>query len=256
MQLIDTHTHLYLKQFDHDRAAMLERARAVGVYRFYLPAIDSETHEAMLKMEADFPDECAAMMGVHPCSVNGDWEKEVNLAADWLKKRPFAAVGEIGFDFYWDKTFTAQQYEAFHAQIELALQYKLPIVIHTRNAMEETLAVVRNYISRGLRGIFHCFSGNAKQAMQIADLGFLLGIGGVVTYKNAGLAQSLANVPLSNLVLETDAPYLTPVPFRGKRNESSYLQYVVAKLAEVYGKSEEEIATITTSNALSLFKPV
>jgi TatD DNase family protein len=253
MQLIDTHTHLYLRQFDHDRAAMLGRARAVGVSRFYLPAIDSETHEAMLKMEADFPNECVAMMGVHPCSVNVDWEKEVNLAANWLQKRPFAAVGEIGLDFYWDKTFTAQQYEAFHAQIELALQYKLPIVIHTRNAMEETIDVVKSYVPRGLKGIFHCFSSHANHARQIVDMGFLLGIGGVVTYKNSGLAEAIAGIPLQHIVLETDAPYLTPVPFRGKRNESSYLQYVVAKLAEVYGRSSEEISAATSANALMVF---
>ena len=255
MQLIDTHTHLYLKQFDHDRAAMIARAQALGVQKFYLPAIDSESTERLLQAEVDYPGICIAMMGLHPCSVNQTWQAEVQLVTDWLAKRPFAAVGEIGLDFYWDKTYTTEQYDAFRAQIELALQYDLPIVIHTRNAMDETIEVVREYKNRGLRSIFHCFSGNAQQAIQIAELGFLLGIGGVVTYKNAGLAEALAEVPLSNLVLETDAPYLTPVPFRGKRNESSYLQYVVAKLAEVYGVSVEEIAKVTSANAMSLFEP-
>lgn len=252
MKIIDSHTHLYLHQFDHDRAAMIERAKAIGVERFYLPGIDSEVIESMLKTEGAFP-ECVMMMGLHPCSVKEDFKKELDLVEDWLGKRSFPAIGEIGLDFYWDKTFTTQQFEAFRIQIEWALQYKLPIVIHTRNAMQETINVVKEYQSRGLSGIFHCFSGSYESARQIIDAGFMLGIGGVVTYKNAGLPEVLSKISLEHLVLETDSPYLTPVPFRGKRNESSYLQYVVEKLAEVYRVSPEEIGNITSGNAMATF---
>jgi len=253
MQLIDSHTHLYVSSFNPDRDAIINRAREAGVSRFYLPAIDSETTGAMLALEARFPNECFAMMGLHPCSVNENFKTELYLVEKWLSERPFAAVGEIGLDFYWDKTYTEQQYEAFRIQIEWALHYKLPINIHTRNAMEETINVVKEYKGRGLRGIFHCFTGSYESAVQILDTGFLLGIGGVVTYKNAGLAEALAKIPPEHLVLETDAPYLTPVPFRGKRNESSYLQYVVKKLEEVYGIPQERIAEITSANAMSLY---
>ncbi|MCU0387034.1 MAG: TatD family hydrolase [Chitinophagaceae bacterium] len=253
MILIDSHTHIYLKQFNDDRNAMLERARKAGVKKFFLPAIDSESTAAMLKMETDYPGECFAMMGLHPCSVNENYKAELDLVEEWLSKRTFAAVGEIGLDFYWDKTFTEQQYEAFRIQIEWALQYKLPINIHTRNAMQDTINVVKEYKGRGLKGIFHCFTGSYESAKQIMDTGFLLGIGGVVTYKNAGLAETLERIPLEHLVLETDAPYLTPVPFRGKRNECSYLQYIVGTLATVYKTTVEEIGEITSSNCLNLY---
>ncbi len=193
------------------------------------------------------------MMGLHPCSVKENYKEELHIVAEWLDKRPFAAVGEIGLDFYWDKTFADQQYHAFKDQMEWALQYNLPIVIHSRNAMQETIETVKSFAERGLRGIFHCFSGNAVDATRIIELGFLLGIGGVVTYKNAGLAEALENISLEHLVLETDAPYLTPVPFRGKRNESSYLQYIAQKLAEVKKVSVEEVAEITTKNAEKIF---
>lgn len=253
MQLIDSHTHLYVASFNSDRDAMIQRAREIGVNRFYLPAIDSETTEAMLELEKKYPGECFAMMGLHPCSVNENYKQELQLVEKWLAERPFAAVGEIGLDFYWDKTHTEQQYEAFRIQIEWALSYNLPINIHTRNAMQETINVVKEYKGRGLRGIFHCFTGSYESAKQIIDTGFLLGIGGVVTYKNAGLAETLTKVPLEHLVLETDAPYLTPVPFRGKRNESSYLKYVAEKLMDIYQKDKEEVAEITTANALNLY---
>jgi TatD DNase family protein len=253
MQLVDSHTHLYVSSFNTDRDAMIQRARLAGVSRFYLPAIDSETTDAMLELEKKYPGECFAMMGLHPCSVNENYKAELELVEKWLAERSFAAVGEIGLDFYWDKSHTEQQYEAFRIQIEWALAYNLPINIHTRNAMQETINVVKEYKGRGLRGIFHCFTGSYESAKQIIDTGFLLGIGGVVTYKNAGLAESLTKIPLKHLVLETDAPYLTPVPFRGKRNESSYLQYVVKKLAEIYHVSEEEVGETTTANALNLY---
>lgn len=254
MRIIDSHAHLYLTQFDGDRSSMIERARHVGVERFYLPAIDSETTGPMLQMEQDYPGECFVMMGLHPCSVGQNYEQELGHVEKWLGSRSFAAVGEIGLDFYWDKTFAQQQFEAFRVQIEWALQYNLPINIHTRNAMQETINVVKEYKGRGLKGIFHCFTGSYESAIQIMDAGFLLGIGGVVTYKNAGLAETLAKIPLENLVLETDAPYLTPVPFRGKRNESSYLQYVISRLEGVYNLPKEKIAEITTLNCLGLYK--
>lgn len=224
-----------------------------GVERFYLPAIDSESHDRMLELESAYPQNCFAMMGLHPCSVNETYKQELNIVEDWLSKRRFAAVGEIGLDFYWDKTFTSQQYEAFHFQIELALQYKLPIVIHTRNAMQETIDVVKQYTERGLSGIFHCFGGTSDDALQITEMGFLLGIGGVVTYKNSGLPEVLAAVSLDNIVLETDAPYLAPAPFRGKRNESAYLKYIIEKLSDVYQQSNVEIARQTSENAIKLY---
>lgn len=253
MQLIDSHTHLYVSSFDADREAMIQRARNAGVTRFYLPAIDSETTEVMLELEKKYPGECFAMMGLHPCSVNENCKEELQLVEKWLMERPWAAVGEIGLDFYWDKTYTQQQYEAFRIQIEWALQYNLPINIHTRNAMQETINVVKEYKGRGLKGVFHCFTGSYESAKQIIESGFLLGIGGVVTYKNAGLSETLSRIPLEHLMLETDAPYLTPVPFMGKRNESSYLHYVAEKLINIYQKDMEEIGEITTLNAMNLY---
>ena len=193
------------------------------------------------------------MMGLHPCSVKENYLDELNIVKDWMAKRKFAAVGEIGLDFYWDKTFTIQQYKAFRMQIELSLQYNLPIVIHTRNAMQETIDVVKEYKSKGIRGIFHCFGGTEENANEIIEAGFYLGIGGVLTYKKSGLAEVLERIDLKHLVLETDAPFLTPVPFRGKRNESSYLKFIVEKLAEIKNVTPEEVASVTTTNAQKIF---
>ncbi len=254
--MIDTHCHLYSEEFDADRKEMIERAQAVGVEQFFLPAIDSTAHDAMFALESEFPHVCLAMMGLHPVYVKDNYKKELQLVESWLGKRKFCAIGEIGLDFYWSRDHEAQQYEVFQLQMEWALLYQLPIVIHTRNAMQETINAVKPFAAKGLRGIFHCFSGSAESATQIVQMGFLLGIGGVVTYKNAGLPQSLANIDLQYLVLETDAPYLTPVPFRGKRNEPSYLTYIVEKLADTKGVSVEEIKKRTTENAKAFFKPV
>ena len=254
MKLIDTHCHLYSEEFKDDIEAVIARAKAEGITKFYLPAIDSTCLDGMLALEKKFPDECIAMMGLHPCYVKENYKDELKIVEDQLGKRPFAAVGEIGLDFYWDKTFSAQQYEAFELQMQWALKKGLPIVIHTRNAMQETINTVKPFAEKGLKGIFHCFSGSYESAKQIIDLDFLLGIGGVITYKNAGLPEALENIPVEYLVLETDAPYLTPVPFRGKRNESSYLKYIVEKLAEVKNITVEELAAITTANAERLFK--
>ena len=253
MILTDTHTHLYAEEFTTDIDEVITRAENEGVNKFYLPAIDSTAHEQMIMLEKKYPGKCIAMMGLHPCYVKDNYISELQIVEDWLAKRKFAAVGEIGLDFYWDKTFTAQQYEAFRMQIEWSLQYKLPIVIHTRNAMAETIAVVKEYASRGVNGIFHCFSGTYEDALAITNLGFYLGIGGVLTYKNGTLAEVVAKVDLQHLVVETDAPYLTPVPYRGKRNESSYLKYVVEKLAQIKNVPAEEVAAITTANAEKIF---
>lgn len=253
IQLIDTHTHLYGQEFTKDIKEVIERAENEGVQRFYLPAIDSETHDAMMQLEADYPGKCFAMMGLHPCSVKEDYKQELALISEWLGKRSFKAVGEIGLDYYWDKTFVAAQHEAFHQQIEWALQYQLPIVIHSRDSMADSIRIVREHQKGSLRGIFHCFTGTLEEAQQITELGFYLGIGGVVTYKNTHLREVVKAVSMNHLVLETDAPYLTPVPFRGKRNESSYLKYVVEKIAEVKGIAVEEAARITTENAKKIF---
>ncbi len=253
MVLIDTHCHLYSEEFSADIERVLQNATAEGVQKFYLPGIESISIESMLVLEQRFPGKCIAMMGLHPCYVKENYKDELDIVQGWLEKRKFAAVGEIGLDFYWDKTFTAEQYEAFRTQIEWAIAYEMPIVIHTRNAMQETINLVKEYSSKGLKGIFHCFSGSYDSAKEIINAGFYLGIGGVVTYKNAGLAEVLIKIDLQHLVLETDAPYLTPLPFRGKRNESSYLKYIIAKLAEVKNCSVEEVAAITTANAEKIF---
>jgi TatD DNase family protein len=251
--IIDTHCHLYLNEFKNDIDEVIIRAEAEGVNKFYLPAIDSSEIENMFLLENKFPGKCIAMMGLHPCYVKENYQEELGIVKDWVAKRKFAAVGEIGLDFYWDKTFEKQQYEAFRVQIELGLQYNLPIVIHTRNAMQETINVVKEYKSKNVKGIFHCFGGTVENAKEIIDAGFYLGTGGVLTYKKSGLAEVLEQIDLTHIVLETDAPYLTPVPFRGKRNESSYLQYIVEKLALIKNVSAKEVAAITTANAEKIF---
>jgi len=253
MILIDTHCHLYSEEFMADIDAVIEQSASEGVQKFYLPAIDSNSIDAMLALEDRFPEKCLAMMGLHPCYVKENFRDELSIVSGWLTKRKFAAIGEIGLDYYWDKTFATEQQEAFRTQIELSIQYKLPIVIHTRNAMQDTINTVKEYIGKGVYGIFHCFGGSYETAQEIIAAGFYLGIGGVLTYKKAGLAEVLEKIDLQHLVLETDSPYLSPVPFRGKRNESSYLKYIVAKLAAVKNVSVEEVAAITTANAQKIF---
>jgi TatD DNase family protein len=253
MILTDTHCHLYSEEFTADIEAVIQNAENEGVQKFYLPAIDSSATEAMLALEKRFPGKCIAMMGLHPCYVKENYKDELQVVSDWLSERKFAAVGEIGLDHYWDKTFIKEQEAAFRTQIEWSIQYNLPIVIHTRNAMQETINIVKEYVPRGVRGIFHCFSGSYESAKEIITAGFYLGIGGVITYKKAGLAEVLQEIDLQHLVLETDAPYLTPVPFRGKRNESSYLKYIAARLAEVKNVPVEEVAAVTTGNAQKIF---
>lgn len=220
MKLVDTHTHLYLKEFSTDIDQVIQRAEAEGVCKFYLPAIDSTETATMFELEKKFPGKCMAMVGLHPCSVKENYKEELDKAGQLLQQRKFVAIGEAGLDFYWDTSFTKQQYESLHIQAGWALQYNLPLILHTRNAMQETIDVIKEYTGKGLRGIFHCFGGTLQNAKDIINEGFFLGIGGVITYKNSGLAEVIKDIDLENIVLETDAPYLTPVPFRGKRNES------------------------------------
>jgi TatD DNase family protein len=253
MNLIDTHSHIYTKEFDSDRQLMLERAGREGVGKIFLPAIDSQSHAKMLQLEAENPECCISMMGVHPCSVKENYRDELKIARDFLEKRPFSAVGEIGLDFYWDKTFANEQYIAFNEQVEWALEFDIPIAIHSRNSTDECIQVVASHQKGKLRGVFHCFSGNTEQALKVIDMGFYLGIGGVLTFKNSGLDKVMERIGLEQVVLETDAPYLAPVPFRGKRNEPSYLKYVVEKLSALKNIPVEEVTAITTGNAERLF---
>ncbi|MEP7253948.1 MAG: TatD family hydrolase [Ginsengibacter sp.] len=254
MKLIDTHTHLYLEEFKADIEDVIRRAENEGVQKFYLPAIDSSETANMLALEKKFPDKCMPMTGLHPCSVKENFREEIDKVEEMLRQRNFAAIGESGLDFYWDKTFTKEQYESLHIHAGWALQYGLPLVLHTRDAMQETIDVIKTYKTKGLRGIFHCFGGTLEHAKEIIDSNFLIGIGGVVTYKNSGLSDVLKEVDLKYIVLETDAPYLTPVPFRGKRNESSYLKYIAQKIADIKNIPVEEVAEQTTKNAEEIFK--
>src|SRR5665647_913766 len=249
MKLIDTHTHLYLKEFNADIDEVMQRAEAEGVIKFFLPAIDSTETNAILDLEKKFPGKCMAMMGLHPCSVKENYKVELDKASQMLQQRKFAGIGETGLDFYWDTSFVKEQYESLHIQAGWALKYNLPLILHTRNAMQETIDVIKSYNGKGLRVIFHCFGGTLQNANDIIDQGFFLGIGGVITYKNSGLAEIIKDIDLAHIVLETDAPYLTPLPFRGKRNESSYLKYIVQKIAEVKNISVEEVAKQTSLNA-------
>jgi len=249
--MIDTHAHIYLPEFDADREIMLQRALSAGISTILMPAIDSSTHEAMLKTE-EIHACCLSMMGLHPCSVTESYKEELAIVDASLKARNFIAIGEIGLDFYWDKTFESYQYEVFHHQIQTALYYDLPIVIHSRNATDECIEVVKNY--KGIRGVFHCFSGTVEQGRRISSLGFLLGIGGVISFKNAGLDAVIKDMGIESIVLETDAPYLAPIPFRGKRNEPAHLELIIEKIAAICGKTRDEVEKIANRNAAGLFK--
>src|SRR5215203_985474 len=251
--IIDTHSHIYLPEFRDDLDQMLSRAQNEAITVILMPAIDNEVHQAMLEIEARYTGKCLSMMGLHPCSVREGYKQELKTVQEYFEKRRFVAVGETGLDFYWDRTFTKEQYDSFQMQIELAKQYKLPVVIHSRNSIDECIKVIRENQQGNLKGVFHCFSGNEKQAKEIIALGFYLGIGGVVTFKNSGLDKVMTDIDMKNVVLETDSPYLAPVPFRGKRNECSYLKYVVEKLAQIKNVRKEEVANITTKNAKDLF---
>jgi len=250
----DTHTHLYDQRFDQDREEMIRRALDAGVQKMYIPNCDHGTIAPMLEIESAWPEHCFAMMGLHPCYVKDDYETELAVVEKWLAERSFAAVGEIGLDYYWDKAWVPQQKDAFQRQIDLALQHDLPIVIHSRESTADCIELIKKKQKGDLRGIFHCFSGSLEEAREIVDLGLYLGIGGVVTYKKSTLPEIVATLPLSAIVLETDAPYLSPVPHRGRRNESSYLPLIAAEVATIRECAVEEVAEITTANAAKIFR--
>ena len=261
MNLIDTHSHLYDPEFDEDREEAFARAAEAGVGRLLLPAIDSESHDRLFDLCRQHPQRCVPMIGLHPTSVNDNprWQEELELVEQLLAAPPegipsFCAIGEIGLDFYWSRDFREQQTEAFHRQIELALQYDLPIAVHTRNAWPETVALMREYAGRGLRGVFHAYSDTLETYRELRSLGdFRFGIGGVVTFKKSLLAAIVPEMELDDLVLETDCPYLTPVPYRGQRNESGYIPYICNKIAALKGTTPEEVAAATTRNARRMF---
>ncbi len=250
---IDSHAHIYHEDFRVDRDDMLHRCEEQGVKKIFMPNVDHTSIDAMLELESRSQGTCYAMMGVHPCSVKKNFEKELYLVEEWLSKRKFSAVGEIGTDLYWDKTLFGYQQEAFVVQMNWAKQYALPIVIHCRESIDETIALVERHQDGNLAGVFHCFSGSAEQAARIVKLGFYLGIGGVATFKNGGLNNVVPEIDLDHVVLETDSPYLAPVPHRGKRNEPSYIPLIAKKVAELKNWPVEEVQAVTTKNALQLF---
>lgn len=252
--LIDTHTHLYAKAFNVDREEMIQRAIAEGVEQFLLPNIDEESIPGMLALEKDYPGRFFPMMGLHPCSVGANYQKDLEWVKHWLDQRDFIAVGEIGVDLYWDKTYVEEQKAAFIQQAEWSIERDRPIVIHSRESIDMLIELIRTIGDPNLRGVFHCFTGDQRQAEEIMELGFYLGIGGVLTFKNAGLDKTLAKISLDRVILETDAPYLAPVPKRGKRNESAYVRMVADKLALIKQLAVEEIEQITTENAQKLFR--
>lgn len=253
MELIDTHCHLYLEQFRGDLPELMLRADQEGVTKIYLPGLDSHHTQSVLDLADRYPGRCFAMAGLHPCYVKENYAEELETVEKNLATRPFAAVGEIGLDYHWDRSFDEYQQIAFIRQIGMAKRYRLPVVIHSRDSMDDCIRILQQEGEPSLKGIFHCFSGTLQQANEIIECGMMLGIGGVVTYKNAGLAEVVAKLPLENIVLETDAPYLSPVPFRGKRNESSYLIYIAARIAELKNIPVEEVARVTTANANKVF---
>ncbi|MFM8963830.1 MAG: TatD family hydrolase [Sphingomonadales bacterium] len=253
MHFVDTHAHIYAEELTSDLNLIMKNAVAVGINKIIMPAIDSSTLEAMLNVEQQFPEQCIAMIGLHPCYVKENYKEELKLVEEWIGKRKFIAIGEIGLDFYWDITFAKEQHIVFETQMQWALDLQLPIAIHTRNSMGETIEAVKPFAKKGLPGVFHCFSGSKESAEQIIGMGFHLGLGGVLTYKNAGVAEAVKDIPMEYMVLETDAPYLAPVPYRGKTNKPAYMIEVAKKLAEIKSLPLHEIAAITTSNAEKLF---
>tara|TARA_Y100000389_G_scaffold112732_1_gene109802 strand:+ start:1289 stop:2056 length:768 start_codon:yes stop_codon:yes gene_type:complete len=253
MQIIDTHTHLYLNQFKDDVDLVIERAKNAGIDKFIFPAIDSSHFKDMHELRNRYPENIYLMSGLHPVSVKDNYKEELNLVLKSLETHNYVAIGEIGIDLYWDKTFLKQQQEAFEFQIRLAVSNNLPIVIHCRDGFDEIFEILDAEKCSKMRGIFHCFTGTLEQAVRAINLGFKLGIGGVVTFKNGRIDKFLNKIDIKNIVLETDAPYLSPVPHRGKRNESFYVTYVLKKISELYGLNEQEIAKITSKNALEIF---
>ena len=254
MQIIDTHTHLYLKQFNEDIDEVIKRAINIGVEKFIFPAIDSSYSKQMHDLQSKYSQNIYLMSGLHPVSVKENYKDELDFVAKSLTDHNYVAVGEIGIDLYWDKTFLKQQQDAFEFQIRLAISNDLPIVIHCREGFDEIFEILDAEKCEKLRGVFHCFTGTLDQAKRAINLGFKLGIGGVVTFKNGGIDKFINQISINNIVLETDSPYLSPVPFRGKRNESSYIKYVLSKLSDLYQISEKELAKLTTENSRNIFR--
>jgi len=251
--ITDTHTHLYSSQFKEDQSAMIQRAKDAGVSRFFIPAIDSSYTESMMKLEKNFPKDVFLMMGLHPTSVKENYLEELAHVKEWIDKKKFFAIGEIGIDLYWDSSFLIQQQEVFRTQIKWAKEKKLPIVIHCRDAFDEIFEILEQEKGDSLRGIFHCFTGTKEQAEKAINYNMKLGIGGVATFKNGKIDRFLNEINLKHIVLETDAPYLAPTPFRGKRNESAYITNVIDKLVEIYKVPFEEIVATTTQNSKVVF---
>ncbi|WP_143962212.1 TatD family hydrolase [Litoribacter populi] len=256
MYLVDSHAHIYSKKYDSDRDAVIASCLGKGVNKIYMPNIDVESIDAMLEAEQKYPEVCIPTMGLHPCDVDKDFEKQLYVMEDWLKRRPFAAVGEIGLDLYWDKTYFEHQKEALRIQIGWAVDKGYPIVLHCRDSIDETIQVVKEEFKEGLTGVFHCFSGNLTQAKEILDLGFMLGIGGVATFKNGGLDKVLPEVGLDRLILETDGPYLAPVPYRGKRNSPEYIPIIAQRVGDLTENTLDKVAEVTTQNTEELFSSV
>lgn len=251
--LIDTHSHIYSEDFNHDIDEVMQHAYDNDVKKIILPNIDSGSVKRLLDLSDSYPHLCYPLMGLHPTSVSEDYKEELEAVEYWLEKRKFYGIGEIGIDLYWEQKFVEEQKEAFRHQIKLAKSHSLPIVIHVRNSFEEVHAIVKEEQDGNLNGIFHCFTGSIEEAQKVTDVGFYMGIGGVVTFKNSSLDKVIKSVDIKNLVLETDSPYLAPVPKRGRRNESAYLAFVAQKVAEIYDISVEEVAEITSANARQLF---
>lgn len=251
--ITDTHTHLYSEQFDDDRALMMQRAFDAGIHRFFIPAIDSSYNNRMFDLEKNYPDNIFLMMGLHPTSVKSDYKEELAIVKEWIDKRDFYAIGEIGIDLYWDQTYLKEQQDAFRTQIHWAKEKGWPIVIHCRDSFDEIFEILEEEKADDLRGIFHCFTGTLEQAKRAISYNMKLGIGGVATFKNGKIDQFLDQIPLEYIVLETDAPYLAPKPYRGKRNESSYITRVIDRLVDIYGLTFDEIAEITTKNSKEVF---
>jgi TatD DNase family protein len=251
--LTETHAHLFSEEFRNDRDDMIRRAVDAGIEKMVMPNVDHETIDAMLEVESKYPKLCFATMGLHPCSVKKDFQRELYVVEDWLSKRKFTAVGEMGTDLYWDKTFWEEQKEAFRIQAAWAKKYSLPLIIHCRETIDETIGLVEELQDGKLTGVFHCFTGNVAQAEKIIKLNFFLGIGGVSTFKKGGLDIVLPDIPISNIVLETDSPYLAPVPHRGKRNEPAYVALIASRISELKKISTEEVHRETTANAMRLF---
>ena len=253
MKIIDTHTHIYLNQFKEDIDKVIQRSIDKGINKFIFPAIDSTHFDDMHDLKNKYPGSIYLMSGLHPVDVKENYKEELEFVVNSLKSHSYVAIGEIGIDLYWDKTYLKQQQHAFEFQIRLAIKNDLPIVIHCREAFDEIFEILDKENCSKLRGVFHCFTGTLEQANRAIDLGFVLGIGGVVTFKNGGIDKFLSQIDLKHIVLETDSPYLAPVPFRGKRNESSYITYIIDKLSEIYGLPIKEIASVTTKNAEKVF---